>query len=205
MSHAIRKLSSPDFLEPFRAKIHALNVWYLRNGRFDGGTMEDVLNVQFFLKSFPNPESLRWSCRYFGGQLPPFLLPQELFGSFLPRLQRLSMVNCWGLLLTDTPVLKAMSMEPTGEMNQVEIFISQLVHWLRRRQSLVSLSLANFYINPDANNPPTPCRWGTSRKSLCKGWTTGLWPVTPDAPQQARPRPPESHLTLNGYCQSAAP
>ena len=150
----IQPMPSLDFLEPFRAEIHRLNVRYLRCGRFDGGTMEDIRQAPFFFKSFPNLESLRWSCRHFIRVFPSFVLPRELFGSSLPRLQRLSMVNCWGLSSTDTPVLKAMSVERTT-VGYIEGSVNQLVCSLRRRRSLVSLSLKNYHITA-TNNHPSP-------------------------------------------------
>jgi len=154
--HETRQMPSVDLLEPFRANIRTLNVRYLRNHTFDAGIMEDILKTPFFLKSFPNLESLRWSCRHFDEMAPPFKLPRRLFGSSLPRLQKLSMVNCWGLLLTDTPTLKAMSVECTDRENQTEISANQLVLSLRRRQSLASLSFINCHITPDAETAPGP-------------------------------------------------
>lgn len=124
--------------------------------------MDDILKTPFFLKSLPNLESLRWSCRHFDGIFPPFKIPRKLFGSSLPRLQKLSMVNCWGLPLTDTPVLKAPSTECTAQVDHTGVSAYQLVHWLHRRQSLVSLSLTNCHIIPDANNAVSPA----SMKSL---------------------------------------
>ena len=154
--HKTEQMPSLDLLEPFRAKIHTLNIRYLRNEIFDGGTMEDILNTPFFLKSFPNLESLRWSCRHLDGTVPTFKLPQKLFGSSLPRLQKLSMVNCWGLLLTDTPMLKVLSVECTAQVTRTEISANQLVQPLRRRQSLASLSFTSYHITSDTNNPPDP-------------------------------------------------
>ena len=118
--------------------------------------MEDILKTPFFLKSFPNLESLRWSCRHLDGTVPTFKLPRKLFGSSLPRLQKLSMVNCWGLLLTDTPILRALSVESTAQVTQTEISANQLVHSLRRRQSLTSLSFAGCHIISDTNNALSP-------------------------------------------------
>ena len=66
------------------------------------------------------------------------------------------MVDCWGLLLTDTPVLKVMSMEGISRANDTGIPVDQLVRSLRRRQSLVSLSLINPVIVPNATDPPSP-------------------------------------------------
>ena len=57
--------------------------------------MDNILRTPFLLKSLPNLESLCWSCRHLDG-MAPFKLPRGLFGSSLPRLQKLSMVNCWG-------------------------------------------------------------------------------------------------------------
>jgi len=154
--HETQQMRSLDLLESFRANIHTLNVRYLRPRTFDVGIMEDILKTPFFLKSFPNLESLRWSCRHFDGMVPPFKLPRRLFGSSLPRLQKLSMVNCWGLLLTDTPMLKVLSVECTAKVIRTEISANQLVHSLRRRQSLTSLSLINCYIIPNAESAPGP-------------------------------------------------
>ena len=67
------------------------------------------------------------------------------------------MVNCWGLLLTDTPRLKVMSTECTsGSIYRTEISVNQLVHSLRRRQSLTSLSFTNCYIIPHPTMDPSP-------------------------------------------------
>ena len=154
-----RQMSSLDFLEPFRARVHTLNVRYLRSGRYSGNRMGDIVTTPFFLESFPNLESLRWSCSYLGEMdwtITIFTLPKRLFGSSLPRLQKLSMVNCWGLAATDTPVLRVVSMERNSGVNQANISASKFVHWFRGRQSLVSLSLANFCIVPDAKNAPRP-------------------------------------------------
>ena len=85
-----------------------------------------------------------------------FMLPEKLFGSSLPRLQKLSMIDCWGLGVTDTPALKAMSLECTGEADRAKIYSQHLVNWLRRRQSLVSLSFTGCHIVPDAKGTPNP-------------------------------------------------
>ena len=118
--------------------------------------MEDILKTPFFLKSFPNLEVLRWSCRHFDERIPPFKLPRRLFGASLPRLQKLTMVNCWGLMLTDTPVLGVMVVECTAKVNQTRISANQLVHSLLRRQSLTSLSFINCGIIPDLETTPGP-------------------------------------------------
>jgi len=144
--HTPQRIPSLGFLEPFKAKIHTLNVRYLRSGSSDAAFTEDILKTPFFLEPFPNLESLRWSYFHFDGRPPPIGLPKELFRSSLPRLRELSMVNCWGLVLTDTPVLKMMSIECVGEGHQAEIRGAELVQSLSRRQSLVSLSLTNFRI-----------------------------------------------------------
>ena len=154
--HKPEQMPSLDLLEPFRATIHTLNVRYLRKETFDDGTMEDILKTPFFLGSFPNLESLRWSCSHLNGTGSGFKLPRKLFGSSLPRLQKLSMVNCWGLLLTDTPMLKMMSVECTTQLSHIDIPANQFVHSLRRRQSLTSLSIADCNITPDPNNIPSP-------------------------------------------------
>lgn len=49
----------------------------------------------------------------------------ELFGSSLPRLQRLSMVNCRGLLPADTPVLKVMSVNRTARVDHTGVSVNQ--------------------------------------------------------------------------------
>jgi len=153
--HKTERMPSLDLLEPFRAKIHTLNIRYLRNDDPEG-TMEDILKTPFFLKSFPHLEALRWSCRYLHETVPTFKLPRKLFGSSLPRLQKLSMVNCWGLLLTDTPMLRVLSVECTDRATRTEISANQLFHFLRRRQSLTSLSLACCHITSDTNHTPSP-------------------------------------------------
>ena len=158
--HRVWRVPSLGFLEPFRANVRTLNVRYLRNGNFDdGGAMADILKTPFFFGSFPNLESLRWSCLYLGivdMMYPLFKLPRKLFGSSLPRLRKLSMVNCWGLVLTDTPVLEVMSVEFIGGTNQAEISANHLVNSLRHRQSLVSLSLTNCNIVPETKGTPDP-------------------------------------------------
>ena len=154
--HKTPQMPSLDLLEPFRANVHTLNVRYLRDGTFDARVMEDILKTPFFLKSFPNLESLRWSCRHLDEMVPPFKLPRRLFGTSLPRLRELSMVNCWGLLLTDTPMLKVMLVECTAKVNRTEISANQLVQSLRRRQSLTTLSFINCRIIPDPESPPGP-------------------------------------------------
>ena len=83
-----------------------------------------------------------------------FMLPEELFGSSLPRLQKLSMIDCWGLGVTDTPALKAMSLKGVSSMFRTKISVEHLADWLRRRQSLVSLSLTGCHIVPDAKGSP---------------------------------------------------
>ena len=148
--HRSQQMLSLDLLEPSRAEIHTLNVRYLRGGSYNAGIMEDILKTPFFLKSLPNLESFHWSCRHYDGMVPPFKLPRKLFGSSLPHLQKLSMVNCWGLLLTDTPVLKVMSAKYT------ETSANQLVHSLRRWQSLTSLSFTNFHVFPGRGVTPCP-------------------------------------------------
>ena len=158
-THTNKRTSSLDFLEPFRARIHTLNVRYLRDDSFGSIGMEDILDTPFFLGSFQNLESLRWSCgrfREIDRTGPLSTLPRKLFGSSLPRLQKLSMVNCWGLAMTDTPALTVVSVESTAMMNQAEISAHQLVHWLRRRQSLASFSLTNCRIARNAKNTPGP-------------------------------------------------
>ena len=85
-----------------------------------------------------------------------FMLPEKLFGSSLPRLQKLSMVDCWGLGVTDTPSLKAMSLKAVGSTYRNEIPAKHLVHWLRRRQSIVSLSLTGCRVIPDAESTLGP-------------------------------------------------
>jgi len=64
------------------------------------------------------------------------------------------MVNCWGLVMTDTPALKVVSMECTAGVNQPEISAHQLVPWPHRRRSLASLSLTNCRIAPNAKSTP---------------------------------------------------
>ena len=150
------QMPSLDLLEPFRANVHMLNVRYLRDGTFDARVMEDILKTPFFLKSFPNLESLRWSCRHLDEMVPPFKLPRRLFGTSLPRLRELSMVNCWGLLLTDTPMLKVMLVECTAKVGRTGISADRLVQSLRRRQSLTTLSFINCRIIPDPESPPGP-------------------------------------------------
>ena len=69
--------------------------------------MKEILNTPFFLGLFPNSESLRWSCGCFSEidrTVPISKLPRKLFESSLPHLQKLSMVNFWGLATTDTGV-----------------------------------------------------------------------------------------------------
>lgn len=154
-------IPSLDLLEPFRVKIHTLNVRYLQAGNYDA-EMGDILETPFFLKAFPNLESLRWSCRHIDDAITPFSLPRELFGPSLPRLQKLSMVNCYGPLSTDTPVLKVMSVECVAVNYHIEIFAAHLVHSLNRQQSLISLSLANCYIIPEAE----PFSYPVSMKDL---------------------------------------
>ena len=157
--HISERMPSLEFLEPFRTRIHTLNVRYLRNGDFVSNTMEDIINTPFFFGPFPNLESLRWSCRYFGrmdGGFPMFMLPEELFGSSLPRLQKLSMIDCWGLGVTDTPALKAMSLKGVASMFRTKISAEHLINWLRRRQSLVSLSLTRCRVVPDAESTLGP-------------------------------------------------
>ena len=145
-----------EVLDPFIARIHTLNVRYLRNGKSYGNPYSSgFVSAPFFFESFPNLESLRWSCRDFG-EISTFSLPRKLFGSSLPRLQKLSMVDCWGLGVTDTPALKAMSLECTGEADRAKIYSQHLVNWLRRRQSLVSLSFTGCHIVPDAKGTPNP-------------------------------------------------
>ena len=151
--HKPEKVPPLGLLESSRARIHTLNVRYLRNETLDGGTMEDILKSPFFFKSFPNLESLRWSCRHLNGAAPTFKFPRKLFGSSLPRLQKLSMVNCWGLHLADIPMLKVMSVESTS--GYMEISTNQLVRSLGRRQSLTSLSLSFCITTPD-NYIPRP-------------------------------------------------
>ena len=163
------EMPSLDFLEPSRAKIHALNVRYLRDGSFDAGITDDILKTPFFLKSLPNLESLRWSCRHLDGMDPSFKLPRNLFGSSLPHLQKLSMVNCWGLLLTDTPVLKEMSTECTDRVNRTEISANQLTQSLRRRQSITSLSFINYRIVPDPKNAPGPVSMNNLKEIILRG------------------------------------
>ena len=66
-----------------------LTVRYFRNRNLDGSRMEDILNTSFF-ESFPNFESLRWSCGYFGGHGlggSHIHTPRKLFGSSLPLLR----------------------------------------------------------------------------------------------------------------------
>ena len=151
--HKPEKVPPLGLLESSRARIHTLNVRYLRNETLDGGTMEDILKNPFFSKSFPNLESLRWSCRHLNGAAPTFKFPRKMFGSSLPRLQKLSMVNCWGLHLADIPMLKVMSVESTSRF--MEISTNQLVRSLIRRQSLISLSFTDCMITPD-NYIPRP-------------------------------------------------
>ena len=137
-THKNGRMPSLDFLKPFRTRIHTLNVRYLRNGGFDNNKMEDII-TPFFSRSFPDLESLRWSCGCFSEidwAVPISTLPRKLFGSSLPRLQKLSMVNCWGLVMTDTPALKVVSMECTAGVNQPEISAHQLVHWLHHSVSI---------------------------------------------------------------------
>ena len=158
-THTSKRTSSLDFLEPFRIRIHTLNVRYLRDDSFGSNGMEDILDTPFFLGPLPNLESLRWSCGRFretDRTGPISTLPRKLFGLSLPRLQKLSMVNCWGLAMTDTPALKVVSVEFTALMNQAEISARQPVHWLRHRQSLTSFSLTNCRIGRNAKNTPGP-------------------------------------------------
>ena len=166
--HETQQMPSLDLLEPFRANIHTLNVRYLRNVTLDTVIMEDIFRTPFFLKSFPNLESLRWSCRHFNEMIPSFKLPRRLFGSSLPRLQKLTMVNCWGLLLTDTPMLKVMSVECTARANHTIISSNQLVKSLRRRQSLISLSLINCDVSPDTESPPSPASMENLREIILR-------------------------------------
>lgn len=49
-----------------------------------------------------------------------------------------------------------MSMESTVKPNQAEIPANHLLHWLRRRQSLVSLSLTSCRIVPNVKSTPDP-------------------------------------------------
>ena len=168
-------MPSLDLLEPFRANIHTLSVRYLRNASF-ADTMDDLLTTPFFTKPLPNLESLRWSCRHFGRTFPPFRLSQEPFGSSLPCLRRLSVVNCWGLLLIDTPVLEVMSMESSGKADYTGVSADQVIHSLRRRQSLVSLSLINIRIIPDANNPPSPVSMKNLKEITLRNVRNGIVP-----------------------------
>ena len=167
-------MPSLDFLEPSRAEIHTLNVRYLRDGSFEEGIMDDILKTPFFLKSLPNLESLRWSCRHFDETVPPFKLPRKLFGSSLPHLQKLSMINCWGLLLTDTPMLKVMSTECTSLMNRTEISANQLTQSLRRRQSLTSLTFANCHIVPDPKIAPGPVSMKNLKEIILRSVDNGV-------------------------------
>jgi len=66
------------------------------------------------------------------------------------------MVNCWGLVTTDTPALKVVSMKYAAGIYQAEISAHQLVHWLRHRQSLASLSSTSCRIVRNAKNTPGP-------------------------------------------------
>lgn len=156
-------------LEPFRAKIHTLNVRYLRAAIFGGGTIEDVVKIPFFLKSFPNLESLRWSCRHLNGMVPTFKLPQKLFGSSLPRLRKLSMVNCLGLLSTDTPILKVMSMECTATANRTGIYADQFADSLRCRQSITSLYLAGYHIVTNPGDAPSTVSMNGLKEIILRG------------------------------------
>ena len=152
----IHKQTPPlDLLEPFTANIRTLNVRYLQSGGI-ADSIDDVLNTPLFYQWFPNLESLRWSCRRFGDGPPPFRLPQGLFQPLLPRLQRLEMINCWGLESVDTPVLKVVSIECTLPLAETSISSDEVIRWLRRRPSLVSLSLANVTITLGADNTINP-------------------------------------------------
>lgn len=155
--HTLKHMSLLGLLEPFRDNIYTLSVRYLRNMGYDGGNMEDIFDTPFFLKPLPNLESLRWSYRDFSGAFPPDRLSREPFGSSLPRLRKLSMVNCWGLLLTEKPVLQVMSMKGISQAHHWEgVSADQFVSSLRHRPLPASLSLTNLRIAPGANNPPSP-------------------------------------------------
>ena len=101
-------MSALDLLEPFRAKIYTSKARYLQNGSSDAGIVDDILRTRPSLESLPNLGLFRWSSCHFDGMSSPLELPQRLFKSLLPLLQGLTMVNRWGLLLTDMPVLKVM-------------------------------------------------------------------------------------------------
>ena len=175
--HVTQRMPSLGFLEPFRDQVRTLNVRYLRNGTFDGGIMEDILNTPFFFGSFPNLESLRWNCLYLGGldgMSPLFQLPRKLFGSSLPRLRKLSMVNCWGFVTTDTPVLEVMSVECTSTTYQAEVYANHLISFLRRRQSLVSLSVTKYHIAPNAKGAPSPISMKNLKVLILREVTGGI-------------------------------
>ena len=110
--------SSQNLTSPFRARIHTLNVRCLRDDSFGSNRMEDIINTPFFFASFPKLESLCWSSGCFSEidwAVPISTLPRKLFGSSLPRLQKLSMANCWELTMTDTLTLRVVPIESTRD------------------------------------------------------------------------------------------